>query len=97
MNISPVPFGQRFSPEMKLLLAAARRFMTEAEGRDLRDLCAAGLDWQAFAALVQRHRLPGLVFHNLDRFAKEALPPGLLQSLRQQAEKNRQHEMSLAA
>jgi len=96
-NPAPLPFDQRFSPEMKFLFAAARPFMTEDEGRGLRDLSASVRDWREFAALIQRHRLPGLVFANLKRFARDELPPLLYQSLRQQAKRNRLREMAACA
>jgi hypothetical protein len=92
-----LPFEARLSPEMKLLLLAARPFMTEAEGQELRAGCASGLDWKEFTALIQRHRLLGLVFANLKNFNGEGLPPRLYQYLRAQAKSNQRREMSISA
>jgi Uncharacterised nucleotidyltransferase len=90
-------FAERVSPEMKLMLAASRPFMTEAEGQELRAQCTPEIKWQEFASLVDRHRLPGLTFYNLKRYANDKLPADSYQSFRQQAERNRQHELALSA
>ena len=95
--MSKVPFDQRLSPETRLLLAASRPFLTDAEGRELPSLCPPGLDWQRLLFLVNWHRIPGLVYHNLEQYTTDRLPAGFARALGQAYEKNRQREMRLAA
>jgi len=92
----PSPFDQRFTPEMKFLFAAARPFMTRKEGEVLHAMCAQENDWLEFTALIQHHRLTGLVFDNIERFVEAELPESFYQFLQQQAKHNRHREFILA-
>jgi hypothetical protein len=94
--MSNIPFESRFSPEMKLLLLAARPFMTKAEGQELRASCAPAIDWQEFADIVKRHQVSDLVFKNLNRYIKNEIPAGACQLIQQSAERNQRRELTLA-
>lgn len=85
------------SPEMRLFLSCCR----VSGGEDARNLTAwltgAPLDWPTFLALVDRHRVPALVYRNANRGFKDLIPSDIALQLTQRFETNRRNALSLAA
>ena len=56
-----------FSPEVKLLLLAARRVTTPADLTTITQLLASNLDWRALLMMASRHRVLALFYATLHR------------------------------
>lgn len=74
--------------ENEVLLLCARHELTPEQIARLRELIAANLDWDYAYKLARRHSLVPLVFSQLDRFAKELLPPDVRQRFRKDFQEN---------
>lgn len=78
-----------FSPEFRLLLAAALYPLQPLEVQGLQDGCRSPIDWDAFMALVERHRIVPTVYRNLSSHAPDLIPAPTLAALKERAEQNR--------
>jgi hypothetical protein len=80
--------GVNLSPELRLMLACLRALPNEKEVQQIKKLSDTKIAWHDFRMLVGRHRVAPLVFTNLNRYAREAIPPAIMRSLRSRFERN---------
>jgi hypothetical protein len=60
--------------ECQLVLACARRTLSDARRQKIGELCDASLDWESVDVFARRHGLLPLVFHHLPAIAPERIP-----------------------
>jgi len=60
-------------------------------------LCRGGIDWDGFLALVRRHAVPALAYATLGRYAGDAVPQAVLESLRARNSESRLQALFQAA
>jgi hypothetical protein len=86
-----------FTPEFRLLLASALYPLQEPEIGRLQACCSPSIDWQAFGALVARHRLIPTVYRNLSSHVAASVPEPVLANFKEQAKLNRERILQLLA
>lgn len=84
-----------FSPEFRLLLAAALYPLQPPEIEHLRTCCDSNVDWPVFAALVERHRLIPTVYRNLSSYAAGLVPEAVLAGYKEKARLNQQRILQI--
>lgn len=77
-----------FVPEMRLLLACARRTLRPVDGERIANLCREPLDWLEFQRLVIRHRVAPLVWQSLKSTGIAAMSDSVAGQLRYTVETN---------
>jgi hypothetical protein len=77
-----------FVPEMRLLLACARKTLCPDDARRIVGLCHLPLDWPLFLRLVARHRVAPLVWQSLKSAGQASVPESIQADLRRGVEKN---------
>ncbi|HWZ94793.1 MAG TPA: nucleotidyltransferase family protein [Opitutaceae bacterium] len=78
---------KNFSPELRLLLGLLRVALKTGEAAEIAGL-GRGVDWTAFGACVERHRVGPFLHHRLPPEVRSALPVAATQHLRQQSQAN---------
>ena len=76
------------TPEMRLLLASARKILRPADSERIVELCHGPLDWQTFLNLLDRHYLLPLVWYSLKTCDNIPIPEPIRRSFHRQAEKH---------
>jgi len=64
----------QFSPEMQLLVASARKTLTQADSERIVKLCEKPLNWQTWLNLVERHGVAPLIWHSLNQLDDIPIP-----------------------
>ena len=77
-----------FAPELRLLLACARKTLRPVDAERIAELCRESLDWPEFQHLVVRHRVAPLVWQSLKRTGHAAMPDEVACQLRHIVEYN---------
>ncbi len=77
-----------FAPEMRLLLACARKRLRPGEAERIAELCHEPFNWQRFLALVDRHRVAPLVRQSLECVDAAQLPSQIRADLHRRVEQN---------
>jgi hypothetical protein len=80
-----LPAAGNNSPELALLLCVARVKLPPETQSAVRDLLAEALDWERVLLLAARHGLEPLLYHHLHAWAKERVPAGAMQALREES------------
>jgi hypothetical protein len=70
------------------MLACLRILPNDKEVQQIEKLSNTKIAWHDFRMLVDRHRVAPLVFTNLQRYAREAVPPAIMRDLRSRFERN---------
>lgn len=78
---------ENFSPELRLVLGLLRVALKTGEAAEIAGLCR-GVDWTAFGACVERHRVGAFLHHRLSPEVRSALPVVAAQHLLQQSQTN---------
>jgi len=65
---------ERSQPEIELLLACSRTRVSPELAARIKELVQQDLDWQRLFDLGSRHQLIPLVYHNLSRICRDAVP-----------------------
>jgi Uncharacterised nucleotidyltransferase len=81
------------TPEMRLLLASARKTLRPTDSDRIIELGHGPLDWQTFLHLLDRHYVLPLVWHSLGTFEGIPIPELIRRSLKREAEKNVQYAL----
>lgn len=68
LNFSNMPV------ELRLILCCLRVSADQDAGKQIEALSRRVMDWDAFIGLVNRHRVPSLVYNNLKRFTGNSIP-----------------------
>ena len=84
-------------PEMRLLLACARKKLSAFHPEHIVELCHRPLDWRLFLNLVDRHRVAPLVWHSLHAVDPLRLPDTVRDALRRRVEYNTRRMLLLGA
>jgi len=83
--------------ELRLILSCLRASADQDVGDQIRALCLRAIDWDAFIKLVDRHRVPSLVYKSLNRFAGNRIPEIALTRLRNRFHRNAQQVLAKTA
>lgn len=104
MNPGPpppsLPARFRLTPGERLLVAcswAPEGRLESLQAGQVAALCRAGIDWPAFLARVERHRLHALAHRNLARHGQAWVPPPVLADLADGAARERTLALRLGA
>lgn len=92
----PAP-ADGWSPELALLLACARRDLTDADRAAADRAVGRGIDWAALAALAERHGLVPLLHRHLAAGADRRVPAAPLAALADRARAIAQRNLHLAS
>ncbi|MEO1341491.1 MAG: nucleotidyltransferase family protein, partial [Cyanobacteria bacterium J06635_13] len=65
---------ERSQPEIELLLACSRTRVSPELAARIKELVRQDLDWQHLFDLGSRHQLIPLIYHNLSRICRDAVP-----------------------
>ncbi|MEL6911811.1 MAG: nucleotidyltransferase family protein [Cyanobacteria bacterium J06631_6] len=65
---------ERSQPEIELLLACSRTRVSPELAARIKELVQQDLDWQRLFDLGSRHQLIPLIYHNLSRICRDAVP-----------------------
>jgi hypothetical protein len=84
------------SPELRLVVACCTWPPSAARAQAIRVVAEAGVDWDLVSALVERHRVRGLVYDGL-RSCGAALPQAVERKLAEGAAKTARHSLFLAS
>lgn len=99
-SLPSIPGHFRLSPEFRLL-AACSWVATSSPAKDQAEkivsLCDECTDWGAFAALVNRHGTPALVYATLRKHADNCFPGDIMEKLKGQSEQVRRQALLHAA
>ncbi len=88
---------ERFSREICLILALARKEVGPDALRDLEDLLSVGIDWDSVLELAYYHRVDPLLYRNLKLNAWDAVPSSQGERLSRAFFANQGRMMSLTA
>jgi hypothetical protein len=88
MDVSAAVMGTRLCPEAGLLLCCARTRMESATAERIHALIRNGIDWDAFLPITLAHQMSSLVYWNLRHTCQEAVPPEVLDQLRNESRAN---------
>ncbi len=86
-----------FVPELRLLLACARKTLRPVDAESIARLCHGPLDWPLFLRLVARHRVAPLVWQSLKSLGNPSMPHEFQDHLRRLVEKNTLKALKQAA
>ena len=86
-----------FAPELRLLLACARKTLRAADAERIAGLCREPLDWPLFLRLAARHRVAPLVWRSLKTVGHTSIPQQTQRDLRQRVETNTLNALTQAA
>jgi hypothetical protein len=97
-NRARTPAGQpEFVPELRLLLACARKTLRPVDAERIVALCHEPLDWRLFLRLVAKHRVAPLVWQSLKTVGSPSMPDQIQDDLRKGVEKNALRALMQAA
>jgi hypothetical protein len=85
------------SHEMRLLLKCSRPEGIDADKEVMEALSRNAIDWDLFINLAHRHRLPAIVYSNINKLSDNAFPDKFLQRLKVHYVRNARHAMRLVA
>ena len=85
---TPATSAQESGPEMRLLLACARKTLRPIDAERIVGLCHEALDWQLFLRLVARHRVVPLVWQSLRSADITEVPEQIQRDLRLRVKRN---------
>ena len=95
--IASASSAPEFVPELRLLLACARKTLRPVDADRIAGLCHGTLDWPFFLRLVARHRVAPLVFQSLKSLGNPSMPHENQDELRRLVEKNTLKALKQAA
>jgi hypothetical protein len=79
----------RCSPAFRLLMATswlAPETWRPRQGEAIREACVAGVDWDEYVRLVERHRIPALSWTALKRVTGITIPDEIAKNLKQRSD-----------
>jgi hypothetical protein len=82
-HITSAASAQEFDPELRLLLACARKKLRPVDTERIIGLCDEQLDWQLFQRLAGRHRVILLVSNSLRSMGNPSMPTQIQDAFRQ--------------
>ncbi len=82
-HITTAASAKEFGPELRLLLACARKKLRPVDTERIIGLCDEQLDWQLFQRLAGRHRVIPLVSHSLKSMGNPSMPTQIQEAFRQ--------------
>ncbi|CAN5204996.1 hypothetical protein BH10PLA2_BH10PLA2_24190 [soil metagenome] len=85
------------SAELRLLCLCARVDLTDSDRRRIEEMVCEPLDWTLLVKLAHRHCCFALLHRHLNAVCPDAAPPGLMQSLHQQCQRQAIHNLKLTA
>ena len=85
------------SPELQLLIAAARVELRPQDESEIGNLLSAALDWDRLLTLAAGHGLEPLLFHHLSEQPAALVPEKVMQTLRAGSRETAQRGMILAS
>jgi hypothetical protein len=88
MDVSAAVMGTRLCPEAGLLLCCARTRMDGTTAERIHGLLRNGIDWEMFLPLTLAHQITPLVYWSLQGTCPEAIPPAILDRLRNESRAN---------
>jgi len=71
--------------------------MDQDVGRRVETLTSGPINWDTFTHLMDRHRVPGLVYRGMGNVADNGIPQHVHQSLKERFEKITRKALALAA
>lgn len=95
-----LPEQTHFTPEFRLLTACswiAPAGQATAQSERIARLCSDGIDWGAFIALVDRHRVPAIAYAALRQYAGELFPDTAREPLKERSARARREALRHAA
>ena len=98
--LPPLPAKFRLSAEFQLLVAVSWQppaNLQAEQAAKIDKLITNGIDWQAFLALVDRHRVPALAHAALGRHATGHLPEEIRSQVKARSDQARREALQLAA
>jgi hypothetical protein len=84
MSLNP-KWREGLSPELELILCAARKRLDETAAERVRALLRGRLNWSGVVAAAFQHHVAPFLYENLRRAGEELVPPIWLESLRERA------------
>ncbi len=85
-ELPELPEHFKVTPELKLVAECswvAPTSLEQAQAENITALCDKNINWDTVTALIRRHGIPVLAHEVLRRNAKDKIPPGILENLRQ--------------
>lgn len=99
LTLPAFPERFRLTTEFRLLLACSwfvPQSLEQAQAEKITSLCRECVDWNAFVSLVNRHRVPALVYANLCKHAGERLPGDIREKLKERSSQARKQALHCA-
>lgn len=87
----------KFAPELRLLLACARKTLRPVDTERITGLCREPLDWPLFLRLVDRHRVAPLVRQSLKNVGNLSIPQQTQCDLSQRIDHHTRRALTQAA
>ncbi|HBE20929.1 MAG TPA: hypothetical protein DEG17_06770 [Cyanobacteria bacterium UBA11149] len=82
-NYPELGIGKQAPPEITLLLCCSRTYVEPAIAKQIKTLLQQEINWKYLLQTASQHGVKPLLYQNLSTTAKELVPPGILNQLRQ--------------